>query len=177
MATERRVNEVMGVLAAAYPNFQLTTQTIAVYVRILADMPDEVLEAASLDCVSKCRFFPTIAELRDAAYAIATNRLAAPTAYEAWDEVVHQIRDVGSYGSPVFSHPWIGTAVRQIGGWFNVCQSENSIADRARFVQCYEDAERRHDIAAKTLPQVVDLAKKLEAQRQFAQLIEPQQRS
>lgn len=171
MANETKVIEVCGIMAAAYPNFNLTKQTIAVYARVLQDVPDEVLEAAALDAVSRSKFFPTIAELRESAYMISANRLAVPSAFEAWDEVVHQIRDVGSYGEPVFSHPWIGTAIRQIGGWRNICQSENSIADRARFFECYADAERRHDMTAKTLPQVTLLAKKLQAQRQFAQLL------
>lgn len=173
MADERTITEVLTGLAACYPNFQVPKQTVVAYAHVLADIDGEVLHAAALACVAKSRFFPTIAELRDEAYAIATNRLALPSAYEAWEEVMRQVRQVGSYGSPEWSHPWIEAALRQVGGFRYVCQSENSTADRARFIEAYTEAARRHDIEGKTPQMVRDLVKRLESHRQFERLLEP----
>lgn len=163
MASERVVVEVLSVLAAAYPSFNLTKETGAVYYRVLSDIPDETLQMAALDCVSKCRFFPTVSELRDAALSIRTNSTAQLSAFEAWEEVTRLIREQGHGSTPDFSHPWIGAAVRQSGGWVRLCMSENTVADRARFLEAFADAQRRNTEAERTLPQVRELALRLAA--------------
>ena len=165
MATEKVIVQVMGVLAAAYPSFNLTRETIAVYQRVLSDVPDELLQGAALDAVSKSRFFPTVAELRDAALSIKRIGAGEPSAFEAWDEVCRLIRDQGHGSTPEFSHPWIAAAVRQSGGWVRLCMSENSVADRARFLEAFADAQRRNLEADRTLPQVRDLALRLASAR------------
>jgi hypothetical protein len=165
MATERAVVEVCGVLAAAYPSFSLTRETIAVYQRVLSDLPDELLQTAALDAISKCKWFPTVAELRDAALSIRTNSMAQLSAFEAWDEVCRLIRDQGHVSTPEFSHPWIAAAVRQSGGWVRLCMSENTVADRARFIEGFQDAQRRNLEGERTLPQVKDLALRLSSAR------------
>jgi len=165
MATDRGVAEVCGVLSAAYPSFALTRETIGVYQRVLADVPDDLLQMAAVDCISKGRFFPSVSELRDAALAIRTNSMAQISAFEAWDEVCRLIRDQGHASTPEFSHPWIAAAVRQSGGWVRLCMSENSIADRARFLEAFADAQRRNLEAERTLPQVRELALRLASTR------------
>jgi len=165
VATEKAVIQVMGALAAAYPSFALTDATIAVYSRVLFDLPDELLQTAALDAISKCRFFPSVSELRDAALAIRTNSMAQISAFEAWDEVCRLIRDQGHGSTPDFSHPWIAAAVRQSGGWVRLCMSENSVADRARFLEAFADAQRRNLEAERTLPQVRELALRLASTR------------
>jgi len=161
VATERALLECFAVLGAAYPNFNATRETITVYHRVLSDLPDELLQTACLDAISKSRFFPTVAELRDAAIAIRTNRLALPSPFEAWEEICAEMRRVGYMGAPKFSHPWITNSVRQIGGWQRLCLSENAIADRARFFEAMDDARRRNDLQEHTLPQVRELALRL----------------
>lgn len=168
MASEKAVLEVFAVLGAAFPNFTATRETIVVYGRVLTDISDELVQAAALDCLSKCRFFPTIGELRDAAIAIRTNRQALPSAFEAWEEVTRGIRQYGHGRQPEFSHPWVGQAVRQIGGWDRICMSENSIADRARFFECFDECRRRNDMAEATLPAVKELAARLSSPRRPA---------
>jgi hypothetical protein len=157
----------MAALASAFPNFPLTDPTIRIYGRVLADIEDDLLEKAALDCLSRVRFFPSPGELRDAAFAIRRPQL--PSAFEAWGEVVDQIRSVGFYGTPSFSSPRIETAVRQVGGWQMLCLSENAVADRARFLEAYQDTERRTDTSEKMLPEVKDLALRLSADRRLLQ--------
>ena len=165
MATEQVIVQVLGVLAAAFPQFNLTKETGAVYSRVLSDVPDELLQHAALDCVSKCKWFPTVSELRDAALSIKRIGAGEPSAFEAWDEVCRLIRDQGHGSTPEFSHPWIAAAVRQSGGWMRLCMSENSVADRARFLEAFADAQRRNLEADRTLPQVRDLALRLASAR------------
>ena len=169
MATEKVIVQVMGVLAAAYPSFSLTRETIAVYQRVLSDVPDELLQHAALDCISKGRFFPSVSELLDAALSIKRIGSGNPSAFEAWEEVVRLVTTKGHtlYGGsvPEFSHPLIATVVRQCGGWNRLCLSENAIADRARFFEAYQDAERRNLESERTLPQVRELALRLASTR------------
>jgi len=165
VATEKVTVQVLGVLAAAFPQFNLTKETGEVYSRVLADLPDELLRTAALDCVSKCRFFPTVSELRDAALSIKRIGAGDPSAFEAWDEVCRLIRDQGHGSTPDFSHPWIAAAVRQSGGWVRLCMSENSVADRARFLEAFADAQRRNLETERTLPQVRELALRLASTR------------
>ena len=165
MATEKVIVQIMGVLAAAYPSFLLTRETIAVYQRVLSDVPDELLQGAALDAVSKSRFFPTVAELRDAALSIKRIGSGNPSAFEGWEEVIRLIREKGHGFLPEFSHPWITSAVRQIGGWQRLCMSENLVADRARFLEAMTDCERRNLESERTLPQVRELALRLASTR------------
>ena len=165
MGSEKATLEVLGVLAAAFPQFNLTKETGAVYSRVLSDVPDELLQTAALDCISKGKWFPAVAELRDAALSIKRIGSGNPSAFEGWEEVIRLIREKGHGFLPEFSHPWIASAVRQIGGWDRICMSENLVADRARFFEAFQDAERRNLEAERTLPQVRELALRLASSR------------
>lgn len=57
---------VMGVLAAAFPTFNVTQDTMSVYHSALEDMHPEALKAAARAHIAESRFFPTVAELRAA---------------------------------------------------------------------------------------------------------------
>lgn len=73
--------KLLATLAAAYPRTALAQETIEVYAHDLRDI-DAGLAAAAIERVRKSsRFFPTIAEIREAAAELS---LAAPTPMEAW---------------------------------------------------------------------------------------------
>jgi hypothetical protein len=146
-------------LAAAYPNANVAAATLAVYMRTLADLEDDLLDAAAADCITRCVFFPTVAELRHAAAQVAKLRFGAPSAGEAWEEVVSGFRY--GHGDTGWSHPWIESAIRQVGGWYNLRMSENQVADRARFLEAYRELEKREAYDAVTLPQVKELSLRL----------------
>ena len=122
MADRRFVAEMCGVLAAAYPRFTLRKDTIEVYARCLADMPDAVLEAAAKDCIARSRFFPTVAELREAAHGIT--HAGEETAYEAWEQVMRSFRMCDK--CPSFRNPRTNKALDGIGGWRLVGLSDNT---------------------------------------------------
>lgn len=142
MATFETITRVLAVASAAYPNFDLKPETVRVYLKLLADLPDELLEEASLAHIAQSAFFPTIAELRTSTSEILDRRDPIPTGLEAWSEVEDQIRRVGYTGHPEFHHPLIGKLVNSMG-WRNLCHSENLIADRAHFLAAYEQIRLR----------------------------------
>ncbi len=57
-------------MAAAYPAVGISEATIDVYVRELFDVPLAMLKRATSQALESCRFFPTVAELREKADAM-----------------------------------------------------------------------------------------------------------
>ncbi len=136
-----KIVEILGVLAAAYPNFNLQTQTIQVYRQMLADLDPDLLEQAAKAHLATHPFFPTVAELRENAGKLVERATATPSSAGAWGEVLDKIHRYGNtlYGGtvPEFSSPLIARVVGYFG-WNELCLSENLTADRARFLQAYE---------------------------------------
>lgn len=62
--------DLIGELAAGFPSVAIAEQTIEVYARDLSDVPLDVLRRAIKTCRTKAKFFPTIAEIREAAAAM-----------------------------------------------------------------------------------------------------------
>lgn len=132
----------------------LTEERMRVYVDLLADLPPVALKAAAEAHVATCKWFPTVAELR--AFATQAQVGTVPTADEAWGEVVSEISRVGSYDTPVFSHPAITNTVNAMG-WRTLCMSEEQMADRAHFLRLYGTCRDRIQRDA-AIPEVVRAA-------------------
>lgn len=146
--------DVLEFLMNAYPNKAIGEETIQIYLRLLADIPADLLKAAALAHVTKSQFFPTVAELRDAGAALMERALGLPNAYDAWNEVCRAITTHGHYRRPEFSHTLIQKSVDACGGWRALCMSENQVADRARFFQVYETYQGREKEDNRQLPEV-----------------------
>ena len=60
------------------------------------------------------------------------------------------VRRYGAHRDPFWADPLVGRAVRGIGGWAQICASENQVADRSQFVALYEKlaAEARREATA-----------------------------
>ena len=132
----------LRMLAAAFPANKVESATIAVYMATLADLDAEQLRQAVLWCVTHCRFFPTVAEIREAVASSMPDR--PPTSTEAWGEVMHNALHIGSWGKPTFSHPLIQKTVDAFG-WREICLSEGpSGVLRAQFIKAYDVMLMRH---------------------------------
>jgi len=155
MATEIETLRVLKILGDVYPTYQLSSSAIEVYVRLLADIPGCVLEQSALDHISRSRFFPSIAELRSAAFSIIEASNPIPIEYEAWSEVQAEIHRIGHCNYPHFNNPITSEVVEQLG-WRTLCLSENPVADRAHFVQAYQALAERERNSAHRLPMVAE---------------------
>lgn len=150
--------KILKQLFSAYANAQVTVETIAVYDRLLSDIPPADLQTVVDQCIATCKFLPTVAELRDEWHKL-TVCLGTPTATEAWADVIKQIRQVGHTGKPEFASPVTAQVVRAMG-WRDLCMSENVVADRAHFLRMYEQLVERGDTVQKLLPQALDMAER-----------------
>lgn len=156
MATKLDIAEIVSVISVAYPNWIVTEQTNQVYWQILADIPTDELKAATLHCISESgrKFAPSVGELRGAVAELRGMSANLPSSFEAWQEVGKQISiNGGDFGNPVWSHPIVQKAVEAIG-WRNLRMSEDATADRARFIQCYEQFQQRAEKENILLPEV-----------------------
>jgi len=70
---------IVGKLAAGYPSTAISEQTIDVYVREMYDVPLTLLQRGTTQALESCRFFPTIAELREKIDAMVTQQYQAPS--------------------------------------------------------------------------------------------------
>jgi hypothetical protein len=161
MATRDTVSKALVLLATAYPRYEMTKDTGRVYAELLSDIPDDLLIAAAKHHATISKWFPSVAELRAAAFSIQAKVKGVPSAEEAWGEVMHQIRNIGSWGEPQFSTPLIGTAVDGLGGWMIVCTSTNTVADRAHFLRIYGNLLKRQQEDVAMLPEVRELIRGL----------------
>jgi len=155
MATEIEITKLLKVMRAfyAHANFQDWEATRKGYVMMLSDMPIEILDAAVKQCVSTCEFFPTIAALRRAAAEIQIGESAYPPAAQAWGEFLYLALHYGHDHKPQINNPLMDKAIDALG-WYELCMSENQVADRARFIEVYNqylDRERREMVK---LPEV-----------------------
>ena len=133
------------------------------YQEALADIPTDILRAAALAVISRSRFFPTVAEMREEA-----NRLASPgfpSPIEAWTEVLDQIAAVHYDGRPAFSHQLIAKVAEGMG-WRYICLHDDAAVARGQFLRQYQAECERAQREALLLPQVRELAEKL-AQKQI----------
>jgi len=157
--TDEEFLQVMTFLSASYPRHQLTPDTMEAYRAIVGDLDVVLFRAAALQIASRdSPWFPSAGELRSAAFRLLEREAGVPSAGDAWGEVVRKIGEDGHIRIPEFSHPLIKSAVDGVGGWRELCFSENSVADRARFLQVYEAMSTRERETVAMLPVVKELA-------------------
>lgn len=163
MASDEAIRRMFDVFAEIWPrdDDRVSDLTIAVYARCLADVPDDLLSAATVRVVSEGIYYPKPAEIRQAALGLVDPE--APSGVEAWGALCRYIRrwpggggyfDGEQHVDPPPLPQRIQRAVDAIGGLAYVRYSEDTVADRARFVQVYEVMERRRREEARMLPEV-----------------------
>jgi hypothetical protein len=146
--TKSEVAKLVAVMAAAFPNAKVTPETSSVYERMLADLEYPAANAAVERLLATCKFLPTVAEIRESALTLTSGEVRAGG--EAWGDV---LRLIGRYGARRYDDGWRASSVIedpvaaecvQALGWVNLCDSEDQTADRARFIQLYEQLAAKH---------------------------------
>lgn len=106
---------------------------------LLGDMAYEQANAALRVLLQTRPFMPAVADIRATALELARGPVAPGG--EKWGVVLRAIREQGAYRQPgsdfVFADSVTAKCVQSLG-WQELCQSENQIADRARFIEMYD---------------------------------------
>lgn len=146
----RDIQGILKQLFSAYPNTQVTPETVAVYLRLLGDIAPTDLQVIVDQAVATCKFLPTVAELRDMRHSMEA--MGELSWGEAWEDVQREMRRIGSYGVPAFRTELTAAVVRSMG-WKVLCASENPQTDRAQFRDIYNAMQVRQGNVKKLLPQ------------------------
>lgn len=136
---------LLAELAAAFPRQQLSPQTVAIYVRELADLPADVLENAVRELIRTRDFPPSINEIRT---ACAERMLDLPADGDAlaqidarilWGRTDEAARPV----APPAVHPLVKECLDHVGGFYAYKTAEKPEVTRAQFLRLYRDARER----------------------------------
>lgn len=165
MATNKTISNVLKIILAAYPRFEVSEETVRVWGMFMADLDDELLQAAVARFISSSNhaFPPSIPEVRQQATEIRREITGVPSSFEAWEEVIkaptpspyRQFRD-GKFFEPEqyqWSHEAVALVAKRLG-WGKGFPGSNTEADRAHFLKAY-DAEVNKRLKSETqIPQV-----------------------
>lgn len=166
MASPEEVSKILAMLAASYPRFQLTRETIAAYVQLLGDIPAPTLKAAAMQCAASGTFFPSVHELRQAVAQLQRAVHGIPNVYTAWADVnegvkSEVIKGVEEEGGNFYvttrprkwSHPLV-ERVAKLLGWPHTFPGDNPGVDRAHFIKAYESMLAEELANATQLPAI-----------------------
>ena len=143
------LNKILFTLVSAYPKQNIGQATLDIYERLLADVDPELLQTAALRHMAASQWFPTIAELRQAAADIALERDGILPAPAAWGVALSSPRD---------ATPEIRQAVKlTCGDFYNLRMSTTQAADRARFIDAYNEILLHRRRAITDLPEVREM--------------------
>lgn len=173
MASPIDIAKSVAVIAAAYPSFNASKETVEVYCKLLQDLPVEELNVAVLKvCAENGRkFAPSIGEIRGAVAELRQRAQGVPSAVEAWEEVIHAPKSGGwkratdeknengdtiiEFTPYVWTHPLVERIVTQLG-WPRFPDWNNESFERAHFFKQYEAALPRYASEASELPVVAE---------------------
>lgn len=152
-AKESFISLLLGI-KAAYPNHKVLEDkaSIEMWYRLLKDIPYQQLAVAIQTHIATNKFPPSIAEIREASILRDKKDWG-----EGWGIVQYAIRRYGQYRETEalnYIRREDETAYQVIKrlNFKEVCNSENSMTDRANFRMMYENAEEINQHQSK-LPQ------------------------
>ena len=124
----KEIINLLGIATANFPNMQERDMkpTAILWEKSLSDIPYDIAEKALIKVLATSKFFPTIAEIREAAADITQPRTM--DAIEAWGLVIKAIRRYGSYreSEAIASLPEDVAQMVKRFGWRELCLNENS---------------------------------------------------
>lgn len=142
MNNKEMIAQSLSMLQIAWST-DMTKERFKLYCTMLADVNPVTLTQAVANLINRCKFLPSIAELREecsalSAYVNAHEEL--PTPQSAWEKV---IKVVGTYGYDNGKEHLEGltlTAARTIWSSFDprMGHEYNEASCRAQFIKCYE---------------------------------------
>jgi len=151
--TQKEAGNLVGLAMANYPGMQEKDMvpTAKLWQKMLSDIPYELAEKAILKVITTAKYFPTIAEIREAAVTLSSPNI--PCAIEAWGEVMNALRRYGYYRTQEALDslsPLTRQVVKMIG-WTHIAMSEEIGVLHGQFRMAYEQyAKRARD--SQTLP-------------------------
>lgn len=130
----------------AFPKSGMDEGALLIYARALSDLDPVEVQAAMLMLLKTSKFWPSVAEIYDAAKSIRerVQGTAIPTAADAWGEAMTLVRKRGVYEPWTYSCREVEEAVTRFGRQELCMLEEQGInTARAQFMRMYEQIVRR----------------------------------
>lgn len=160
---ETKRNQIIGTLFGAFGKAD-DAQRQAIYVKMLADVPNAVLGKAVKRLILEKNFLPSVAEIVAAAKSIVEEvapERRLPDWQEAWAEIEAAVQ---SSAPAKFSHPIIALAVKTYGmNNLKTCSVEMWSAAHAQMRRIYDDLCRRYSEKEMNAYVIGDTRKEIEA--------------
>lgn len=139
--------QILTACLHGFPNSKADGETIKFYVAALNDLSFAEVRAALAKLSRTAKFFPTVAEIYEAAESLrntAQKKSGVLEAGEAWEEAMRNVRENHVYKPWVFTTPEVEQAVKQFGKMELVELKEDGVnTARAQFMRIYEGCVRR----------------------------------
>ena len=147
MNNQQQTLKALSMLQLAYTT-DMSEQRILLYVNMLGDVNPVTLKQAVANLINKCKFLPTIAEIREECSAISAYVNAheeIPTAQSAWEQV---IKCASTYGYEHGLEHLDGLTLKcakSIWSSFDPRRGDdyNESSCRAQFIKQYEQEAKR----------------------------------
>ena len=161
LSKETAIIKLLQKYITAFPNAKMPDGAWAIYARALSPLSIEEINAAMLKLLRTLKFWPSVAEIFEAAKSVReyAEGSALPTAADAWGEVMRLVDRCHMYQPWTYSCPEVQMAAERFGK-YELCallQSEVSIA-RAQFMRMYNEIvgrrkdNRENEAVLQTLP-------------------------
>lgn len=150
MAKEAEIVRLLRQYFQAFPKAEMPDSAWAMYGRALSPLTLEEINAAMLKLLRTAKFWPSVAEIFEAAKSVTetAQEIGLPTAAEAWEEVIAQARKNGLYRKWEYSCPEVEAALKAFGKE-ELCMTETAQVNtsRAQFMRMYKEiCERKTEI-------------------------------
>ena len=177
MATRETIDRCLVVLVTSYPRQQVAPETATVYTQLLSDLPDDLLESAVQQHCTTSKWFPTVAEIRQAAGAILDASDSVPEAGEAWAEALRIAKAFSEYDKErtkrmldAVSHPLVRDVICSVGGIEAIGATDDTGLSvmQSHFVRNYRELRTRQRQERLMLPAVRDTIQAIADKRRKA---------
>lgn len=169
----------MTFLGLAY-NKEFDEEQVKVWFTFFYDTQYDDFRKAVSRIVSRSKFMPSIAEIKDEIVTM-TNPVMQLSANEEWEQVTRAIRNYGYYDpeNAVKSlNPYTANIVRMMGGFQRLCMSEDGDWTRKNFIRLFDElTESRREALhysenQLTLSEIQRIAELKKAEREKQLMIE-----
>ena len=159
--TKKEVGKLIALAVANFPNMQDKdlSMTAVLWEEMFADMPYELTKNALIKVLVTAKFWPSVAEIREAALALQNPDMITPA--EAWSQANAALDRYGYYRADEGMRslpPAIQKTLRALGGFSEVCITENIDTVRAQFMRMYEQfakTEREYAVLPESVKQFI----------------------
>lgn len=137
--TKQETARLVALALANWPSMQdksfKVEATAILWYNLLGHLPYPTVEAGLAKIIMTSKFFPTVAELAEAAESLQPKPNEPPPVEEAWEEVCNKLNP---YQAPIWTHDAIRLTVKRLGGIRSLCECGSIGTSRAHFFKLYE---------------------------------------